>query len=180
MPKSEEKPPVGRPSIYSDAIATAICEDIVLGLSIREIAAKPDMPGNATIWRWIATNEEFQGLYARAKESQAERFAEELLEIADDGSNDWVVRRQGEDEIVVADHEHIQRSRLRVDARKWLMAKMLPKKYGDKTQVEHSGELKLSQIDDHTLNEQIVAAMVASGISEAQARAFVARDEDGT
>jgi len=138
--------PAGRPSNYSDKLADAICEDIVLGLSIREIAAKDNRPSEATIWRWVATNAEFQDRYTRAKEGQAERFAEELIEIADDGTNDWMLRNQGEETIVVADHEHIQRSRLRVDARKWLMSKMAPKKYGDKTQVEHSGTLTFEQM----------------------------------
>lgn len=60
-------------------------------------------------------------------------MAEEILEIADDGTNDWMMR-QGENGVAlepIVDHEHISRSKLRVDARKWLMAKMQPKKYGD-------------------------------------------------
>jgi Bacteriophage Sf6, terminase small subunit-like len=77
-------------------------------------------------------DEAFSQQYARAKQRQADRFAEELLEIADEGRNDWIERElPGGSTLRVADHEHIQRSRLRVDTRKWLMSKMLPKKYGD-------------------------------------------------
>jgi len=137
---------LGRPSAYSDDLADAICEHIVSGLSIREIGEKPEMPAPSTIWRWAATNQNFQERYARAMEVRAERFAEELLEIADDGTNDWM-SRQGDDgeTIRVLDHEHVQRSKLRIDSRKWLMAKMAPKKYGDKVNLEHSGAVTFEQ-----------------------------------
>ena len=62
-----------------------------------------------------------------------------MLEIADDGTNDWIERqnaRSGETYIALND-EAISRSRLRVEARKWLMGKMKPKKYGDKIDVDH-------------------------------------------
>lgn len=67
-------------------------------------------------------------------------MADETLEICDDGSNDWL-ERQGEDEkrTYVLNGEHVQRSRLRVDTRKWLLSKALPKIYGDKITTEHSG-----------------------------------------
>lgn len=64
-----------------------------------------------------------------------ERFAEEILEISDDGTNDWMKRKVGDEVIDVVDHEHIQRSKLRVDSRKWLMSKIAPKRYGEKVAV---------------------------------------------
>jgi hypothetical protein len=80
--------------------------------------------------------------YARAKEEMAEHFAEEMLEIADDGSNDWIERELERGNVIkVADHEHIARSRLRVDTRKWLMSKLLPKKYGEKLDVNNRVDL---------------------------------------
>jgi hypothetical protein len=86
--------------------------------------------------RWLNKHAEFRDQYARAREMQAEHFADEILEIADDGSNDWIERENAAGRVVAAiDHEHIQRSRLRVDARRWLMGKMAPKKYGDKVEV---------------------------------------------
>lgn len=91
------------------------------------------MPDKSTIMRWLNVHAEFQDQYARAREAQADHFAEEILEIADDGRNDWVQRQSEDGEgYEVANHEHISRSKLRVDARKWLMSKMAPKKYGDK------------------------------------------------
>jgi len=67
-------------------------------------------------------------------------MADELLEVADDGKNDWM-ERQGEDDqkLYVLNGEHVQRSRIRVDTRKWLLSKALPKVYGDKLTQEHTG-----------------------------------------
>lgn len=78
--------------------------------------------------------------YARAKQAGIDAMAEEILDIADNGMNDWVTRTRNDGtEERVLDHEHVQRSRLRVDARKWLLAKMAPKKYGERILQEHSG-----------------------------------------
>ena len=93
------------------------------------------MPSAETVRRWLLDNEDFCAQYVRAREVQADRFAEEILEIADDASDDWTVGEGGKKAV---DHEHVQRSRLRVDTRKWLMARMAPKKYGDK--LQHTGE----------------------------------------
>ena len=77
----------------------------------------------------------FYPQYARARELQMEAWADEIVEISDDGTNDWMERqlRDGKTEEVL-DHEHITRSRLRVDTRKWIMSKLKPGTYGDKLQ----------------------------------------------
>jgi hypothetical protein len=64
-------------------------------------------------------------------------MADELMEIADDGRNDWMERHGEEDPGWQVNSEHIQRSRLRVDARKWTLSKVLPKIYGDKQEIDH-------------------------------------------
>jgi len=117
-----------------------ICEHIADGKSLREICRAEGMPSKTTVMRWLADSQEFRDQYARAREAQADHFADEILEIADDATNDWMTRKVGEETTTVADHEHISRSRLRVDARKWLMSKMAPKKYGDKLDMELSGK----------------------------------------
>jgi hypothetical protein len=71
-----------------------------------------------------------------ARELQADCLAEEILEIADDGRNDWTKREDGSDAV---NAEVVQRSRLRVDARKWLLAKLQPKKYDDRIAQEVTG-----------------------------------------
>lgn len=128
---------MGRPSDYTDAIADAICEALADGQSLRSICLGEDMPNRATVFRWLANNEVFRDQYARARDVQAEALADEILDIADDGSNDWMERRddQGGNIGWKENGEAMARSKLRVDARKWVAAKLLPKKYGDKTLV---------------------------------------------
>jgi hypothetical protein len=111
-----------------------------LGESLREICRDEAMPDKSTVMRWLASNQEFRDQYAGAREAQADYYAEEIVEISDDGSNDWMLRKQGDDEIEVENKEVLARSRLRVDTRKWLMARMAPKKYGDKVTQEHVGD----------------------------------------
>ena len=82
--------------------------------------------------------EGFAAQYARAREVQFLAIADELLEIADDGRNDWM-QRTGNDGGWDLNGEHIQRSRVRIDTRKWMLSKMLPKVYGDKTEVAVTG-----------------------------------------
>jgi len=72
------------------------------------------------------------------REEQADRYFEEIIEIAKDSSGDYTVDRNGE---WVVDHENIQRSRLRVDALKWVASKLAPRKYGDRVEHDHKGGL---------------------------------------
>jgi len=104
------------------------------------------MPDKSTVFRWLESKEAFRDQYAQACNARADYWADEILEIADDGTNDWMLRKSGDDEIEVVNHENISRSKLRVDARKWLMSKMAPKKYGDKTTTEHTGEVQITKI----------------------------------
>lgn len=98
------------------------------------------MPSPAAVYLWLNKHQEFVEMYTRAKEDSADVLAEEIIDIADDGLNDTYIKagRDGDDEEVV-NHDHINRSRLRVEARKWVAAKLKPRKYGDKITQEHSG-----------------------------------------
>lgn len=134
--------PGGRPSDYTQEIATLICERIVEGESLRSICRDEAMPPIRTVFQWLAKHEEFSHQYARAREAQADTYADEITEIADDGSRDYVQTENGP----VIDHDHIARSRLRVDARKWIASKLKPKKYGDKLDLDHSGGMSIQVI----------------------------------
>lgn len=94
------------------------------------------MPGKSTVCRWLAENKAFQDQYARAREVQADSWADDILDIADDGRNDTYTDSEGNER---TNQDVIARSRLRVDTRKWLMARMAPKKYGDRVTQEHQG-----------------------------------------
>lgn len=124
----------GRPSDFTQEIADAICERLADGESLRSICSADDMPNKATVFRWLAAHKSFSDQYACAREAQADTIADEILDIADDGSNDWMEKRDDEGGNLgwKENGEAIRRSQLRIDARKWLAGKMKPKKYGDK------------------------------------------------
>lgn len=131
---------------FSQEIADAICERIAGGESLRSICADPDMPVTSTVCKWLGRQKAFAEQYARARELQADALFDEILEIADDGNNDWM-ERKGEDGQSLGWRENgeaLRRSVLRVDARKWMASKLQPKKYGDKVQLDHAGEVKLT------------------------------------
>jgi hypothetical protein len=140
--KPAKKParPVGRPSQYTPAMVDAICDAIASGESLVEICAKPGMPGTRTVYEWLddESKPEFPHRYACAREAQADKLAGEILQIADDGTNDT---QKDEDGKVRVDQDVIARSRLRVDSRKWLASKLAPKKYGDKLAVGGADDL---------------------------------------
>jgi hypothetical protein len=119
---------MGRPAEYGPDVVELICARLVDGESLREICRDEAMPARSTIFRWLAVHEDFRVNYAHAREMQADAWADEIVAIADDAFGDWMER--GGRHVVNA--ERIQRSRLRVDARKWLMGKAAPKKYGEK------------------------------------------------
>lgn len=130
---------MGRPSIYTQELADKICLGLMEGKSLRSVCTADDMPDRASVYNWLQKNQDFFGQYTRAREVQAEHYADEINDIADDGSNDYMMVMRGAQEVEVINHENIQRSRLRVDSRKWIVSKLLPKKYGDKVQTEISG-----------------------------------------
>jgi hypothetical protein len=126
-------------SIYSDEIADEICARLENGESLQSICKSEHMPDERTVRRWATENyQEFSPRYARAREIGYLKLADEILDIADDARNDWMDRKTRDGTIRVVDEECVKRSQLRVESRKWLLAKMLPKVYGDKLQVDQN------------------------------------------
>ena len=126
----------GRPSDYSEELASKICELIADGQSLRAICAPDDMPNRSSVFLWLAKHKVFSDQYARAREEQAETLADEIIGIADESYNDHDVDDNGN---VRVNSEAIQRSKLRVEARKWVVSKLKPKKYGEFTRTEVTG-----------------------------------------
>lgn len=112
-----------------------ICRRVMEGESVRAICRDEQMPCRSTVLNWLASDPTFRTAYAMAKQLLAETLAEEIIEIADDASQDW---KEGEDGRVF-DHEHVQRAKLRVDSRKWLAGKLAPKRYGDSSMLRVGG-----------------------------------------
>jgi len=85
------------------------------------------MPNKATVFRWLGAHPEFRDQYARARESQADSYVDDIADIAD-----------------LAKPEDVAVARLRVDARKWAAGKLRPKVYGDKLDIEQTGRIALT------------------------------------
>ncbi|USD64220.1 hypothetical protein [Vibrio sp. SCSIO 43136] len=145
----------GRPSSYTVWKGRAICIRLMMGESLRSICDRKYYPSKMSVLRWLQSNEEFRAQYTQAREVQQELLLDEMFEIADDASNDYMERTGKDGECVgyQINGEYVQRSRLRIDTRKWVMERMAPKKYGAKQQVEHSGSI--SSMPDEVLDDKI-------------------------
>lgn len=102
-----------------DGARDVILEGLSEGKSLRAICREPDMPSIATVMRWLSEDEEWQVQYARARAAGDDAMAEDIQDIADQT------------------HLDPQDRRVKIDARKWLLGKRQPKKYGEK--VQHTG-----------------------------------------
>lgn len=135
-----EENKIGRPTDYTLDLAFKICGLIAEGLSLRSVCKADEMPDKSTVFRWLREHKEFQDQYANACAERTEAMGEDILDIADDGSNDLMIIQKGNQTYEIENKEVTNRSRLRVDTRKWLMSKMKPKKYGDKIDMTTNGK----------------------------------------
>lgn len=140
----------GRPSKFTQKLADAICERLAEGESLRSICKDEGMPNERTVRRWVYDDVGgFSPQYARARDIGLDAMADEILEISDDGTNDWMEKKDRDGEsYYVANGEAMGRSRLRVDTRKWLLSKIAPKRYGDSLTLTGSegGPLKIEVV----------------------------------
>jgi hypothetical protein len=155
--KTVKKLPKGRPTKYNLELTDIICARIAAGESLVSICRTDDMPSCVTVYAWLRKHEDFLNRYACAREDQADTLSDQIIDIADTcviGEKTKILP-DGSEEITRGDM--IERARLKVDARKWVAAKLKPKKYGDKLQTEHSGEIttKYSGLTDAELEAEI-------------------------
>lgn len=123
---------IGRPLSFTQAVGDEVCLRLSSGESLRQICRDDHMPCKEAVNKWVQSLPSFATQYAEARAALLDRWAEEIIEISDDGTNDWVERETKRGRVVIlCDHEHVNRSRLRVDTRKWLLSKLNPRKYGD-------------------------------------------------
>lgn len=118
---------------FSQEIFDEICVRIAEGESLRKICKDEKMPSLVAVWKWLNNSEELVKQYTRAREEQAETLVDEMIDIADYKKDDTYLDENGKE---IIDQEVIARSRLRVDARKWVASKLKPKKFGDYTKVQ--------------------------------------------
>jgi hypothetical protein len=147
-------------------LADTICSRLIEGESLRTICLTEGMPSASTICRWLGAEENdwFAKQYAHAREAQADTLADEILDISDDGSNDWMEKRNGEGDVVGQEYngDAVQRSRLRVDSRKWYAGKLAPSRYGDRIQTDVTTNGKDLHASDHELAAKLAAILEAA------------------
>jgi len=136
----------GRPTKYSDELADEVCLRIATSKDgIHKIANEFGV-GAWTLFNWKYEHEYFSHNYARAKELQAEFLKQQIIDIADDSSDDEQVDQFGN---VKLNREFVERSKLKVQTRQWLMGRLAPREYGDKKQEEDTPkELIIRVVED--------------------------------
>jgi len=120
-----------------DNIFEYVCQEIEKGRALRNVLKDENMPSTSTFYQWLDNDEVKAKQYARATEVRADIIFDDILAIADENTNDTSINENG---IEVVNNDVIQRSRLRIDARKWVLSKLNPKKFGDKADITSGGE----------------------------------------
>lgn len=130
---------------YSDdeklEIKSRVCREIAGGKSLRKICDAQDMPSSETVRQWLIDDAGFSVQYARAREEQADYYADEITEIADTEADP-------------------NKARVRIDARKWAASKLKPKVYGDRLTLDGDVTVKM---DDDSLNARITQLLGKAG-----------------
>ena len=131
-----------RRTSYSPPLGKAICKMLGRGLTLTAVCKRPLMPREDTVLDWaISPDHSFSRLYARAREVGYIRMGDQIIDIADDSDRDYMPKL-GKDGAIerVVNRELLERAKIRIDARKWLLSKALPKVFGDKVAMEHTGK----------------------------------------
>jgi terminase small subunit-like protein len=128
---------------YTAEIEDLILGELMSGRTLTDICRDPDMPHVRSVQSWLAEDRDgFAARYKRAREIGCDIVADDIVDIADDRSGDWIVRthRDGTTEAIL-DSERIRRAQLRIKARHWRLSKMLPRTYGDRLDLtsKHDG-----------------------------------------
>lgn len=114
-----------------------ICERMAKGRSLRSVLKDNGMPCRQSFHNWVDERKERIDQYIRAREDRADTIFEDIFDIADSQEGDTITLEDGKE---VTNHDAIQRARLRIDSRKWILSKMQPKKYGDKIDIDHTSK----------------------------------------
>ena len=152
------KHPGGRPTDYSIQLAEEICDRISTGEPLVRICKEEDKPNVVTVYRWLSRFPEFSNMYARAKDQAADTLAEEIQDLADQ----MPMEKTDKDGNTSFDSAYIQWMRLRVDARKWVAAKLKPRKYGDRVELTGDKDNPLhinAQVETKTLFSSLLQSL---------------------
>lgn len=142
----------GRPTIRTDAIVDEVLERIAEGQTLASICREEGKPKPRTWYDWCEADADLSARFARARRTGFDAIAEEALEIADDGRRDYV---QDDEGAVRVDHDHVQRSKLRIETRLKLLAKWDPKRYGERLALAGDTETPLMKASDDQIDARI-------------------------
>jgi hypothetical protein len=143
---------MGGRAIYRSDIGDIVCAELGKGRSLRAICRDEGMPSFSAVIMWAKDNENFASQYARARAIQADVLAEEIVDIADEDPKLLFAERE-DASIVTIDSAAVNHQRLRIDARKWFASKVAPKKYSDKLDVEHTGDISVNLVSYARAND---------------------------
>jgi transposase len=139
----------GPDGLYTKELGDMICDQLATGRSLRSICRELGTLDHSTVLKWARNADHpIFHQYAHAREVGYLALADEITDIVDDGRNDWMERELPNGQtITVLNREAVDRSKLRFEARRWMLSKMLPKVYGDRATVEHTGDAFKSFLD---------------------------------
>lgn len=149
--KGEKKEP-GRPSKYSAALAERICDHIRCGCSLRKAAEKEGVP-NPSVMRWVHENKAFSEQYARACAERLSALEDKLLDLVEKGHEVAPCVEIG--------GTMLQAVKLEIDTLKWMLAKLMPKRYGDRAALALEGGEKPVEVA-HKLPAEVLAPLTAA------------------
>ena len=149
--KNEQKPKKAAKPLTAAQKLDAVGEEVIFeqvaeGIFYEDIAKLVGVSRHA-LMNWMGARED---MYAHAREARADKLAEEIITISDDSSRDTYIDKEG---VERTDNEVVSRSRLRVDSRKWLASKMLPKKYGDRLNLD--ADVRVVDLTDEQVNAKL-------------------------
>ena len=141
----------GRPTRYTKELSFEICARLAEGEPMTKITKDAHMPAPSTLYRWLATDSEFRDRYEVARADGAHTFASQIVEIVDEEPQ-YVFDDKGNKRV---DPGSIAQKRLKMDGRKWIAAKYLPKVYGDRTVVQGDADADAVNVNINIFDEMI-------------------------
>lgn len=140
---------MGKPTTYTKELGDSICMRITSGEKLGDICDEEGMPSRGTVYLWRGSNPAFDQQYLKAREGQAEAIFDDLLDIIDDGTNDWVERQTRNGSYIALNSEAVIRSKARVETRFRMLQHMNQQRYGNKAQIDHrSADGSMSPMTD--------------------------------
>ncbi|CAE6713029.1 hypothetical protein R75461_01148 [Paraburkholderia nemoris] len=125
---------------FSQGLFDGICKRIALGGSLRSICAEDGMPDRATFNGWRKLTDALQTQYDQACKDREDHYFEQIVDIADECRVGIKKTTKANGDVETVEIDMVERAKVQIDARKWVLARMNRKKFGDRVTNEHVGE----------------------------------------